>query len=214
MTARIHDLLEIDAQRFLDAHPSPPPWVAESLRVVPFVVVRRGTSKSHEIPIGVRGAERHQRWAGLCEESWVRGVITPAQLRGTVFEGTPAKSRTDAIPAMRSLAHLANRDGWKDLNCPWGPGGSVAYELATGVAAVCSQSDLDIVIHAPVRLEPDTAQRLLAMTRSLPAPVDVRIETAACGFSLQEYVESPARLLLRTPAGSRLVKDPWSLEDE
>jgi phosphoribosyl-dephospho-CoA transferase len=196
MAARIHDLLEIDAQRFLDAHPSLPLWVAETLQTVPFVVVRRGPSASHEIPVGVRGAERNQRWAGLCDRRWVRRVVTPARLRDTVLEGSHAKSRVDTIPAMRSLAHLVNRDGWKDLSCPWGPGGSVGFELATGHSTAKPTSDLDIVIYADRRLSVEEARRLHASTQGLPSAVDVRVETPICGFSLAEYVRvevAPAR---------------------
>jgi len=213
MTARIHDLLEIDAQRFLDAHRSLPSWVAESLRAVPFVVVRRGTAASHEIPVGVRGAERNQRWAGLCDASWVRRVTTPAQFREKVFEGTDTKSRADTIPAVRALAQLADRDGWRDLSCLWGPGGSVGFELATGHPTAKLTSDLDVVIYADRRLSVEEAKRLHASTVGLPSAVDVRVETPVCGFSLAEYAgasRTPPTILLHLPSGVTLGSDPWN----
>jgi len=204
---RVHDLLHLASPCLAEPCPPQPRWVTDALRQCPWVVVRRAAVPSSHLAVGVRGNQRSLRWGGFVAHNQIARTLAPHQLRSSLAR----KARLTLLPiqTLRILEHE-----WSTLPLHWGPGGSVAYELATGVAAVCSQSDLDIVIHARVRLEPDTAQRLLAMTRSLPAPVDVRIETAACGFSLQEYVESPARLLLRTPAGSRLVKDPWSLEDE
>ena len=83
MPARIHDLLEIDAERFLQGQSSVPAWVAESLRQTPFVVVRRGPVSEQEIPIGVRGAHRNERWAGGCHPRIVKGILTPRLLRGS-----------------------------------------------------------------------------------------------------------------------------------
>jgi phosphoribosyl-dephospho-CoA transferase len=238
MPARIHDLLEIDAERFLQAHPSVPAWVAESLRQTPFVVVRRGPISDQEISIGVRGAHRNERWAGGCHPSLVNEILTPRMLldRAVVAAMTPpavarsraaapvlpaapavtpaaaALSRASAIPALRTLSLLTQR--WKALDSPWGPGGSVGFELATGRHVVTPQSDLDVVIYAHRRMTVNEARQLRDSTQGLPAPVDIRVETPICGFSLVEYASrSPAPILLRTAPGALLGVDPWGAHD-
>lgn len=213
MPARIHDLLEIDAARFLQAHSSVPAWVAESLGQTPFVVVRRGPVSAQEIPIGVRGAHRNERWAGGCHPNLVKKVLTPQALLSRVpaLAVTPAAlSRAIAIPALRTLSLLTQR--WKALDSPWGPGGSVGVELATGRHIVTPQSDLDVVIYAHERMTVNEARQLRDSAQGLPAPVDIRVETPICGFSLVEYAgRAPAPILLRTASDALLGADPWEM---
>jgi len=203
---RTHDLLEIEAKQFMSSVCAPE-WVEEDLRKSPFVVVRRSPATGHEIPIGVRGTERNQRWAAFCHPKLVKSIIRPPQL----LMRTVATSRADATPALRAL-HLL-KDRWTDLDHPWGPGGSVGFELATGRLVVKPESDLDIVLYAERRMTADEAQSLCARAMDLPAVVDIRVETRVCGFSLREYASwSPAAILLRTQSGVILGKDPWSDE--
>jgi phosphoribosyl-dephospho-CoA transferase len=218
MPARIHDLLEIDAEPFLEAHSSAPGWVAESLRRAPFVVVRRGPSPAEEgIAIGVRGAQRNERWAGACHPDLVRRILTPPMLlSGLVTASRPdpatppaPTTRAAAVPAVRTLALLAER--WKDLDSPWGPGGSVGFELATGHPVATSQSDLDVVIYAGSRMTQDEARALCKSAQGLPAAVDIRVETPICGFSLTEYANrATLPILLRFAHGTVLGTDPWA----
>ena len=99
---------------------------------------------------------------------------------------------------------------WADLTLPWGPGGSVGFELASGRPVTREASDLDLIIRAPRRITLEEARSLLDRTIGLETKVDVRVETSVCGFSLEEYVRAPsARILLRYRDGVRLSKDPW-----
>jgi phosphoribosyl-dephospho-CoA transferase len=191
---RIHDLLEIDVARFPQALPD---WVQESLQRAPFVVVRRGNLTDDEIPVGIRGALRNERWATFCPRRLIKRVLTP--------EALLCREIPDHMPALRALRLLKER--WR---CNWGPGGSVGFELATGQAVVTPSSDLDAVIYASEPIDMSEARGLLDSTRSLPAAVDVRVETPRVGFSLAEYVRGE-ELLLRTPQGAVLGTNPWSL---
>ena len=203
---RTHDLLEIDAKQFISSQPSAPQWVEDYLRKTPFVVVRRGPVTGREIPIGVRGMERNQRWAGFCPK-FVNSILTPQQL---LSRSIPT-SRADAIPALRALSLL--KDRWKDLVLPWGPGGSVGFELASGSQAAKPESDLDIVIYADRSMTAAEAKSLWDRAMNLPAVVDIRVETPVCGFSLREFAsQSPAAILLRAPGGIALGTDPWGVE--
>jgi phosphoribosyl-dephospho-CoA transferase len=203
-SVRTHDLLEIDAKQFIFSHTSAPQWVEENLPKIPFVVVRRGLATGQEIPIGVRGTERNQRWAAFCHPRLVKSMLTPSQL----LSHTIATSRADVIPALRALNLL--KDRWMDLEHPWGPGGSVGFELASGRHAAKPESDLDIVVYAEARLTADEAKSICDRAMNLPAAVDIRVETRLFGFSLKEFVSQyPAAILLRAPCGIMLARDPW-----
>jgi phosphoribosyl-dephospho-CoA transferase len=102
------------------------------------------------------------------------------------------------------------KDRWADLTLPWGPGGSVGFELASGRTVTTEASDLDLVIRARQPIPHEQARSLLDRTLGLEAKVDVRVETRVCGFSLEEYVlASSAKILLRYPDGVKLGEDPW-----
>jgi phosphoribosyl-dephospho-CoA transferase len=204
---RTHDLLEIDANVFIAWNASAPGWAEDALRKTPYVVVRRGRTTVQEIPIGVRGAKRNLRWAAFCHPTWVKSILTPPQL----LTRTVPTSRADATPPLRALKVL--KDRWMDLDHPWGPGGSVGFELATGQHVVKPESDLDVVIYAEGKITIEQARSLQARTTNLSVPIDIRVETLGCGFSLIEYARGGAAgILLRTPAGLELSDDPWSSE--
>jgi phosphoribosyl-dephospho-CoA transferase len=204
-SVRTHDLLEIDANQLISANASAPEWVEECLRKSPFVVVRRGLATKQEIPVGARGAERNQRWATFCHPKFVKSMLAPPQL----LRRTVPISRANVIPAFRALNVL--KDRWTDLDLPWGPGGSVGFELATGTHVVKPESDLDIVLYAERRMTAEEAKSLCDRAMDLPAVVDIRVETPACGFSLIEYAQTESSsILLRTPSGHLLGDDPWS----
>ena len=206
-SVRTHDLLEIDANVFISENAPVPEWVDEVLRQSPFVVVRRGRASGQEIPIGVRGAERNQRWGAFCHPAWVKSILTPPQL----LTRTVPRLRADATPALLALKVL--KDRWMDLDHPWGPGGSVGFELATGRHVVKPESDLDIVICPEGTIIREQATSLCARTMNLSVAVDIRVETLACGFSLTEYARGDsASILLRTPDGLELGSDPWRYE--
>jgi len=206
-SVRTHDLLEIDAKQLLSSQASAPQWVKEELPRNPLVVVRRGLATGCEIPIGVRGTGRNQRWAAFCHSKLVKSVLTPSQL---LTRAIPT-SRANAIPALRALDLLKER--WMESVLPWGPGGSVGFELASGRHVVTPESDLDIVIYAERRMTAEEAKSLYDPAMSLPAVADIRVETPVCGFSLKEFAgRGPAAILMRLPRGIVLAKDPWGDE--
>lgn len=206
-SVRTHDLLEIDTRRFIAGLASAPQWIEEVLRQSPFVVVRRGRVTEQEIPVGVRGPERSQRWAAFCHPKVVKSILNPQQLLGR----TIPTSRADAIPALRALNLL--KDRWVDFVLPWGPGGSVGFELATGNYVAKPESDLDIVVYAKRRMTAEEAKSVCDRTMNLPAAMDIRVETPVCGFSLREFAsQSLVAILLRAPSGIVLGKDPWGAD--
>jgi phosphoribosyl-dephospho-CoA transferase len=208
---RVHDLLEVDAERLLAAEElhedRPPEWVSATLHATPFLHVRRGVESDTALPAGVRGASRAQRWATVCHRTLIRSVTTPAQLLAFPI---PA-ARAASITAMQSLRQLTTL--WADLNLRWGPAGSIGFELLTGRQVATAESDLDVVIYAPRRITKKQAAHLCDLATDLPGTVDIRVETSECGFSLTEYASvSTKRILLRTPFGEILGEDPWNVD--
>jgi phosphoribosyl-dephospho-CoA transferase len=134
----------------------------------------------------------------------VREIVRPEEL-------LLRDSGAQRTPALRALQEMNER--WADLTLPWGPGGSVGFERASGRKVTTEVSDLDLVIRAKEKIGVEEARFLLDRTVGLEAKVDVRVETPVCGFSLEEYVSaSSAKILLRYPDRVRLGQDPWKEE--
>jgi phosphoribosyl-dephospho-CoA transferase len=155
----------------------------------------------------VRGNARSERWATFYEERLARKIVRPEEL----LLRDRISNDVRQTPARRALQQMKER--WANLTLPWGPAGSVGFELASGRKVTTEASDLDLVIRARQRIDVEEARLLRDRTLGLEAKVDVRVETPECGFSLEEYVlASPARILLRYPDDVRLAEDPWREE--
>jgi phosphoribosyl-dephospho-CoA transferase len=91
----------------------------------------------------------------------------------------------------------------------WGPGGSVGFELASGVRSTTPASDLDIVLGAAASMARADAARLHAELSALTVRIDVLLETPNGAVALAEYAKSAGAILLRSPQGPRFARDPW-----
>jgi phosphoribosyl-dephospho-CoA transferase len=201
---QVNDLLQIDRPSLISRCTGEPSWVGETLLECPWVVVRRAQAPSGLIAVGVRGNTRNERWAASCEQGLVSKIVRPEEL----LRRDRTSNDVRRTPARRILQEMSER--WADLALPWGPGGSVGFELASGRKVTTGASDLDLVIRAVERIGVEESRFLLDRTLGLEAKVDVRVETPVCGFSLEEYVSAPsAKILLRYPDGARLGEDPW-----
>jgi phosphoribosyl-dephospho-CoA transferase len=202
-TLRVHDLLALKPGSSVEVEATNPEWVRAALIQSRCVVARRETAPPGMIAVGVRGPSREHRWAGFVTNEDVHQVIGPGVLRSQT-----ANIARRSLPAMQALRYAEER--LRPLTLEWGPGGSVGYELATGLSVTNLESDLDLVIYAPYPVRRDEARCLWNLLDVAPARVDVRLETPAGGFSLEEYVrDGQDRVLLRTPTGSILTDDPW-----
>jgi phosphoribosyl-dephospho-CoA transferase len=205
MNVQVHDLLQIDPESVKVERLTEPAWVTAALTSWPWVVVRRDKTPKDQIPVGVRGATRGDRWGGFVAMNQVRRVVRPEDL---LMQSRSSKlaPRTRALQALRQMD-----ERWRHLAFLWGPAGSVGFELVSGQLSTNESSDLDLVIHAPARIPREQAQSLWNRTKGLAVRVDVRVETPHCGFSLEEYAcGSSGRIFLRYPDGPKLGADPWS----
>jgi phosphoribosyl-dephospho-CoA transferase len=206
-TLQVHDLILLRTESAVISTQSDPacPYLNPNQR--PWVVVRRGSISDGLILVGVRGSHRNERCAGFTVLSEVLEVRRPDQLRLLLAEDSRRR-----LPAFRTLSYLGSH--LLGLDMSWGPGGSVGYELASGIPAVRANSDLDFILFAPRKLEITEAQDLWRMIRSAPGKVDALVETPCCGFSLEEFATTSRRkILLRTNEGRALGSNPWSLSN-
>jgi phosphoribosyl-dephospho-CoA transferase len=205
--ATTHDLIRLREPTALTLEGSVPAWVEPALLRAPWVVVRRGDVRDGMIPVGVRGLARQQRFAAVLAVAEIADRLSPEELTPSRY--VIARSRQDEVPALAALARVAPILASRGHR--WGPGGSVGFEIATGVATATSSSDLDLILRQNHRLGPDEAIDLRAVLAEAAAParLDVLIETPLGGVSLADLAAMPARLLVRTPDGPRLSADPW-----
>jgi phosphoribosyl-dephospho-CoA transferase len=203
-TIRVHDLILLRSSTIFPACLAQPSWVNTALGKAPWVTVRRAAARTGEVAVGVRGNDRHQRWGGFVDRSEILEIATVDQLRPCTLD-----SSRRSLPALRALECIQHQ--LRSIQLNWGPTGSVGFELATGRPSTRWESDLDLVIYAPERLERERAREIAAKTTKQPAKIDMRVETPCCGFSLEEYVNARSSpILLRMAAGFRLGADPWA----
>ena len=201
-----HALLRVARPPALAAGAALPAWAGTALARAPWVVVRRARSRDGLIPVGVRGEVRAERLAGWLHPGAVLECVTPPALATRASWRSGA--RHAAIPALAALDavdRLMRRHG-----LPWGPCGSVGFELASGLSVATAASDLDLMVPAPVPVPRAVAAELRAELAALPVRTDVLLEGPAGAVSLAEYVLGRAPLLLRTADGPRLADDPWA----
>jgi len=205
---RVHDLILLSSARVDAACIAEPPWVGLALRRTPWVVVRRAPAPHGKLAVGIRGTAREQRWGGLLELSQVTLTRKPTQLRSSL-----ACDSRRTLPVIKALTFVETTLAHTEFD--WGPAGSVGFELASGYPAAREGSDLDLVLFAPQRIDPNTARDLWLSLAASPARIDLRVETPVCSFSLEEYVRPEStEILVRLPAGPRLVEDPWAFPDQ
>jgi phosphoribosyl-dephospho-CoA transferase len=148
---------------------------------------------------------RNQRFGAFLPATRIAERLAPEDL---LLHATESQSR-EGVPAMAALARVAPilaRHGAR-----WGPGGSVGFEIASGVATATPSSDLDLILRQDDRLDPKKAIELLAglTNAAAPARIDVVLETPSGGASLADIAAMRSQLLVRTPHGPRLILDAW-----
>ena len=201
-SAEVHDLLHIASDSAGMPTLARPHWMKETFANCPWAVALREPARDNLIAVGIRGAARNERWGCVVRRDSIRQIVRPEDL---VARSARCALRTPALVALEQL-----RERWRNLALPWGPTGSVGFELATGCCVTTATSDLDIVIRASTSIDREYARFLSNRAAGLEVISDIRVEAPRCGFSLEEYVRtSSRRIVLRYPEGARLSDDPW-----
>lgn len=199
MMARAHDLLWLKEAEALQG--DLPAWVAQQWQPQLPVVVRRDTHPQGLIAVGIRGLRREQRAAAWLPAAAVTRCVTPESLATlSALLASPFRSQP---PLQAAIALAQQQWPW-----PWGITGSTGYALATGVPALHSSSDLDLLIRASQPLSPQALAPWQQQVMRLPCRADTQVETPGGAFALNEWLRD-GRALLKTRRGPRLVSDPW-----
>ncbi|WP_172588746.1 malonate decarboxylase holo-ACP synthase [Buttiauxella agrestis] len=201
-TPRPHDLLWLtDSDALEDVSEE---WVASQWQPRLPVVVRRDVSRDARIPVGVRGMRRDQRAAGWVNAAKVKRIVSPEELAS---RDLLVKSPFVSMPPVQGAIQLALREWpWS-----WGITGSCGYALATEVPVLHADSDLDLLIRCPQRVERESLLEWQAVIGQLLCRADTQIETPQGAFALAEWLRD-GRVLLKTNSGPEIVTDPWALK--
>ncbi|MCI2421917.1 malonate decarboxylase holo-ACP synthase [Saccharopolyspora sp. K220] len=191
---RPHDLLRLN---WPVTPATAPRWVVLALCRTPWVVARRALAAEGRVAVGVRGPHRAQRFALDVPLDAVAAVLPPEALTARAHT---LRAELPAVRALHAVRPRLDRTGLR-----WGPGGSVGFELATGLPAITRDSDLDIVLrveHPPPLAELAAVQ---ASLQDLSVRVDCQLDAPWGAVALAELLSGADRVLLRTPNGPRLV---------
>lgn len=200
-----HDLLWISSRHALVSAEPLPDWAgAGRLADAPVVVRREQPADPMLVPVGLRGETRAQRLRCHVRHEAVLRVTRPEDLlSGPAWRNRIALPCFPVIAALEALLPLLDATGL----C-WGPTGSMGFSLATGLPVIHADSDLDLVVRAPVRMTAVQAQLLQAAIKQAPCRVDMQIDTGHGGFSFAEWIRGRG-VLLKTGTGPMMMDDPW-----
>lgn len=198
-----HDLV-VFASTALVIHEETPDWVAALLNKPRLTAVCRRASLHDELlPIGLRGKDRSQRFACWLPVKAVEQHIQPFELLDTHFQKNICSHHQhyfvvqhyQAIYPFLCENHI-------------GIGGSLGFELATGIGTVKETSDLDLIWYADEPFSQSEAKTMLTNLSFKNEIPDCQVITSKGGFSLKEYATSET-FLMKTIQGPILTKEGW-----
>lgn len=198
MQYRPHDLLWLNSEPVFTQQTD---WLHQHWSLALPVVVRRDWRDDGAIPVGIRGKGRGQRAAGWVMPEQVVGYLPPETL------ATPAHIANSPFARqapLRAAAQLCQHN-WPWV---WGITGSSGFALATGQAVLHRDSDLDLLIRAPVAIPREQLFAWQQAVSQLACRADTQVETPCGGFSLNEWLRD-GRVLLKTSTGPHNTQHPW-----
>jgi phosphoribosyl-dephospho-CoA transferase len=176
-----------------------PDWVVEAVGLGHPVVVRRSLAPRALVAVGIRGPGREQRFAALMPRDAIKRRVRPEQL--THVQGAHDWPALQALDQIRPLMDL--------LALPWGVSGSAGFELASGVAALHQNSDLDLIVRTPRFVSRDWAAELVQVLDRSVCSIDVQLQTPFGALALREWAGASRQVLLKSELGAWLVTQPW-----
>ena len=198
-----HDIVELKKGVSIDTLFFPE-WAIQRWQETAYHVVRRGAVPAGKVAIGIRGKTRGERYGTVIPRECVQSVITPESLaHQTVWrEWQRQKLFPKIIDSLQALALLFSK-------ISWGIGGSLGYELATGLPTLSERSDLDIMLYPHKRFSVKSADEWLSALQLLPQKIDVQVEGPKGAFHLEEYASGSESVLVKSASGYELAADVW-----
>lgn len=209
---RPHDLLWVTrADAFCDAAPLPD-WAGPDWRLTAPVVVRREkVDDPNLIPVGMRGTTRSQRFRTYLTRDAIARVMSPEELTSSLTWSRIQLWRRIQLGPSAALELLTAVAPTLDaLGLNWGPTGGVGFALASGLPVLSEDSDLDLIVRAPVALTEVQRKVLSAIAIRQHPRMDIQVETARGSFALAEWLRGGRRIMMKTAQGPALTNDPWS----
>ncbi|WP_268949923.1 malonate decarboxylase holo-ACP synthase [Pseudomonas syringae] len=182
-----------------------PDWAIETVLAGQPVVVRRQQVAVGHVAVGLRGRAREQRYASVMACSDISRRISPEQLVNLV-DGC-----LHDWPALRALRLV--RPVMDSLELSWGVAGSAGFELASGIAALHQDSDLDLILRTPQPVARCWAAELVEALETSACRIDVQLQLDQGAVALREWARLSGRVLLKGAGGARLVAYPWLLAE-
>jgi phosphoribosyl-dephospho-CoA transferase len=176
-----------------------PLWVKAVLQRGDPVVVRRAITAADQVAVGIRGQFRHQRYAAVMPRSTITRQLKPEAL--TQVEIHQFKHLAERLQSISSIM--------KNFSGCWGYTGSFGFELATGIATVTAQSDIDLLIRTEQPFTKQQAIELLENFQQAGLNVDIQLQLPQGGLALKEWARNSGKVLLKRPDGAVLVGNPW-----
>jgi len=205
-----HDLIWVADPAALHWRGDMADWCAQWLRLgapTPVVLRREDACDADLLPVGIRGAFRHQRQAAYLERHAVARIVQPEALIALGQRVRPWKLTQGDKPAEPSGPEQATGGSTAKgpgpdpyailldlcpamarIGLPWGPTGGLAFALATGLSVLHEGSDIDLLVRAPAPLSQGQVRALAAVVERSKRPVDMQIDTGQGGFSFKEWV--------------------------
>ncbi len=189
---------------------APPPWATPAWLAVAPVVVRRATlADPAQVPVGLRGSTRSKRCAARLSARDVVRVLKPEEIARSA--AGRARVHESPLACLQALARLG--PALDALPLAWGVTGGVGFSLASGLDVLRPDSDLDLILRAPLATDADALRAAAQLLRNVAARVDAQVETPFGAFALQEWVRTGGPVLLKTSGGPILTDDAWSVPD-
>lgn len=202
-----HTLIRLDPVSLI-TDSALPEWAHAMLNESPYVIVRRGP-QADRIPVGLRGYQKSQRFGAWITSSQIAETVTPHQALGLLQHLDPKRAE---LPAFQKLAELVPLLAGFE----WGIGGSLQFELVTGLPMARAVSDVDVIMTRPkTPMTVVEAQDLIAELKAIAgAHADIQVVHGQNGFSLEEFAQNRAdSILMKTVHGPVLSTDPWHFEE-
>ncbi|MDF7639051.1 malonate decarboxylase holo-ACP synthase [Lactobacillus sp. ESL0791] len=200
-----HTLLKLKSKTSLVDSAALSIWASAMLAKAPYVIVRRG-KQDKQVPVGIRGFLKNQRFASFIKFNEWSETITPAQALTFLPNVSPARMQLAAFKKLKEIFPLLQK-------YEWGVSGSLQFEMVTGLQVVTSQSDIDIIMSCTKNITKDNANKLLKRLAEIRpgTHVDVQVVHGQNGFSLEEFVQHRSdKILVKTQNGPVLAEDPWN----
>lgn len=193
--------------QYLEALEETSDWVLQDylLKEKIWAVVRRAPHRKGWVPVGLRGAMRHQRFGTWILKSDICDVKTPWQWEVDTLKSSFSHHVRGHILAETFLNLVDVFDKYQ-----WGLAGSFGYSYFTQENAIHDLSDLDVLLDAPTYIAPDSFNDIVLWCEQQPCFIDIQMITPLGGVSLKEWVQhTTPQILVKTNEGPKLSRTPW-----